>query len=436
MDPNLLLDNNNSMNIDEKTKKKLEMLKNNKTNCENTNKMDDFEYNSASDDESKMDAENDSRASVSKDNTTSKRELYKPSDKQPFYVNVHDKQGDIDPFDLGMKLKQFKIEKIDSIKKISINKVRVTLNDWKNANKMIKLNDFAAMEKYELFIPSSYVLTEGIVRNIPTYLSIDEIRQNIKSSAVVTDVYRLNYWNFTSKQSLPSTTVKITFRSSKVPDEVYIYYVATKVATFIPKPLFCQNCLSYGHFKKYCKVTYSLCKTCTGVTHDENISCEKKCKQCPLPDNKSHQSYDKSCPEFKRQFKIKETMTVNKITFNEAKLKIQRENPTPAESNQTLKKSFVDILKKNTIQSGPVASDINPGQSTIKDTPVPDPRDVFITQITNIIRRIISNQADGPGDMDLAIIDLKTSMQHFGLCNNLTAIPLSTPCQTTSTSCN
>lgn len=133
------------------------------------------------------------------DTDATKHELYKPTDKQPFFVNAVAKQGEMDAFDLGKTIKLFKIEKVESIKIISKNKARITLNDWKNANKLIKLNSFDAMKNYELIIPSSYVHSEGIVRDIPTYLTIDEIRANTRSSAQITDVYRLNYWNFASR---------------------------------------------------------------------------------------------------------------------------------------------------------------------------------------------------------------------------------------------
>lgn len=104
-----------------------------------------------------------------------KTELYKPTDKQPFYVNAVCKDSEIDTFDLGMQIQKFKIEKVLSIKKLSKNKASITLSDWKNANKLIKLDGYEAMSKYELVIPSSYVHSEGIVRGIPTYLTNDEI---------------------------------------------------------------------------------------------------------------------------------------------------------------------------------------------------------------------------------------------------------------------
>lgn len=280
--------------------------------------------------------------------TLPKYELYKPTDKQPFYVNVVVKEGEIDPFDLGKKIKQFKIEKVESIKTISKSTAStVCLNDWKNANKLIKINGLAAMEQYELVIPSCYVYSDGIVRDIPLYITNDEIRMNTRSTAQIIEVNRLNYWNFTLKQSLPSKTVKITFRAPRVPEEVYIHYVATKVSAFIPRPLYCIKCLSYGHFKKYCDPKkVALCKICTEPVHDGNSPCIPKCKQCPPPANQKHQSNDRVCPEFQRQHKIKETMTLNKITFKEAKLKLQLENPTPAESQLKMKKTYANTVKE------------------------------------------------------------------------------------------
>lgn len=184
---------------------------------------DSDDLNSSEDEQFKMDAEETTTEEMNSNKIETKKamsELYKPTDKQPFHVIASSKQDFIDCFDLGMKIKQSNIEKIDSIQKISKNKARVTLNDWKNADKLIKLNSYDIMKNYDFIIPSAYVHSEGIIRDIPVYLSNEEIRKNVRSSAVITDVYRLNYWNFATKQSLPSNTVKITFRAAKVPEEI------------------------------------------------------------------------------------------------------------------------------------------------------------------------------------------------------------------------
>lgn len=80
-------------------------------------------------------------------------------------------------------------------------------------------------------------------------------------------------------------------------------------------------------------------------------------------------------------------MTINKMTFNEAKLKILRENPTPAEAEHP-RKSFAP-------PSG-TSSSYNKVATT-------DYRDSFIQQIAIIIDRL-TNDKNKPGDTDLAII--------------------------------
>lgn len=117
-----------------------------------------------------------------------------------------------------------------------------------------------------------------------------------------------------------------------------------KVEWFIPKPLFCQSCLSYGHFKKYCTADKDLvlCRICTKPTHNIDQSCTKTCKHCKT--EKDHQTADRNCPAFKYQCDIRQITTKQKLTNKEAKVIKMQQNPTPAGTFKTYKKTFADVV--------------------------------------------------------------------------------------------
>lgn len=181
------------------------------------------------------------------------------------------------------------------------------------------------------YIPNQYVKAVGIVRGIPTDLSKEEIMEYMISPVGVEKVERMNYWNKDEQISKPGTSLKITFRSTQIPNEIKIFYVIKKVEWFVPKPIVCKICLKYGHTANVCKSkNTTLCNNCTAETHaiDEpncQKSCEHclklcliKCKYCPENENR-HRTADFNCPEMKKQTQIKENMIKNKMSYIEAK---------------------------------------------------------------------------------------------------------------------
>lgn len=356
---------------------------------------------SSSDSDENIDIEIDTSCDVNKISDP-KYELYKPTDKQPYHVNAEFK-NDTNALELGKLLHKYQIKSITRIDTLSKLKARITLTDWKQANKMMKLDGYEDLKPFVLTIPSTYVHSEGIIRDVPINFTDEEIRKYSKSSAPITSCVRLTYWNHATQKAIPSTTIKVTFRANKVPEEVYCYYTVFKVAPYIQKPLFCRNCLSYGHFKKYCKSQQLSCKTCTEPAHDSATSCAPKCKHCTDGINADkHITNAKTCPEFINQFEIKKTMTINKITFREAKLKIKKMNPTPAETKNT-KQSYASVVQ------GVVASSTKSNISEPKQQKQDDLQGKFIINM----KEILQQKSTGPGNTDLTIKNLQMLLRKF-----------------------
>lgn len=273
------------------------------------------------------------------------KELYKHTDKGPYNILIT--KNNIDSYEIALKISKYRIKGINNINQVSRNTIRVNLKDYNSANKLINMNDYEDFKEFKMFIPNDYISTHGIIRNIPTYITIDEIKNNIVSDSPVIEVERMNFWNKEIKQAQPGTSIKINFRTQILPKEIKLYYVINKVELFINKPLICKRCLNYGHTKKFCK-SEEVCYNCTEIKHDDNVKCKQVCKQCKTNASFTHKTADYKCPEYIEQLEIKKTMTIKKITYKEAReLKNKLNGPKINTEHTQNSTKYADAVKQN-----------------------------------------------------------------------------------------
>ncbi|KYN05251.1 hypothetical protein ALC62_03855 [Cyphomyrmex costatus] len=150
---------------------------------------------------------------------------------------------------------------------------------------MVANNNFAKF-KLRAFIPSYKVLRTGIIRDVDQSLSLECIKNNIKSSVKVLDIQRLNRRITTDGQTsyLPSRTICTKFAGQFLPNEVALFNTLYSVDPYVPKARICYVCYRAGHIGKDCKSTKPRCLYCGG-DHDRSFECEgkrqpKKCINC------------------------------------------------------------------------------------------------------------------------------------------------------------
>ncbi|KAI8117088.1 hypothetical protein CVS40_10946 [Lucilia cuprina] len=68
---------------------------------------------------------------------------------------------------------------IKSIKAIGVSLYRVTFDSVENANNAVRNNDLAK-KKIKPFIPRTYLETFGVIRDVPTFLSDEDIILNLQ----------------------------------------------------------------------------------------------------------------------------------------------------------------------------------------------------------------------------------------------------------------
>lgn len=185
-------------------------------------------------------ADNANSSTVNDNKNTFNTELYKHTDKGPYYVICE--FNEIDEFKLCEKFLKFKLQDIVSVTKISKHKVRIHTKSYNSANKIIKMGQFDDFRKYKIYIPDNFVFTDGTVRDIPLYYEPDQLMEIINCKVPIVKIERLNKWNKFTQTSHPSTTLKISFRSATVPDNISFMWLLRKVEIFVQKPLFCVFC--------------------------------------------------------------------------------------------------------------------------------------------------------------------------------------------------
>ncbi|KAL7296651.1 hypothetical protein TKK_0010069 [Trichogramma kaykai] len=168
------------------------------------------------------------------------------------------------------------------------------------------------------FIPNFKKMHKGIIKNIPTELSDDEIQQAIVCETNVCQVIRLTRrnpaynvntsdknasdntvvdTNVTNKW-IPTTTVLVSFEGDILPKEVSLYHVLTKVSPYIRKTVQCLKCFKFHHIAKDCRGK-SRCLNCGELEHP-NENCQGNTPRCANCHGPHKSTSRKECNTFKK----------------------------------------------------------------------------------------------------------------------------------------
>ena len=120
-------------------------------------------------------------------------------------------------------------------------------------------------------------------------------------------------------KNINSTPFLITFAQSTLPTQIHIpgEQSATQVYRYRPRPLFCLQCLEYGHTNKRCNNAVR-CRMCGG-TH-KSTECEQRTPSCHHCKGE-HYPGSKECPKQKEEEEICEIQHKDKIDRSRARQK-------------------------------------------------------------------------------------------------------------------
>ena len=121
---------------------------------------------------------------------------------------------------------------------------------------------------------------------------------------------------------IETNTLLLTFNTTTLPKSLKNFYRIIPVEVYIPNPLRCFNCQSFGHHENGCpEAPGSVCEKCgMGDFDHPTHACKNqpKCVNC----HKNHQSKSNQCEIWKKEKEIMKIKVTQKITYLEAK-KIQ-----------------------------------------------------------------------------------------------------------------
>lgn len=135
--------------------------------------------------------------------------------------------------------------------------MKITFSNRDKANVLINDKNLVT-ENVKAFLPVQFMQRIGILRNIDTGMSEEELLENTvcKESIEIKEICRFmkaSKDTENKERRTPLTTVKITFSGQVLPDEVEIYGVKRKVIQYLFTVTQRFQCYKFGHTKKKCK---------------------------------------------------------------------------------------------------------------------------------------------------------------------------------------
>jgi cell division protein FtsB len=148
----------------------------------------------------------------------------------------------------------------------------------------------------------------------------------------------------------PSPLHILTFNATVLPEFVFVGFIRIKVDLHVPNPMRCLNCQRYGHTQHTCGKE-ATCGRCGGAGAHRDAPCdlEPRCVNC----SGSHPSWSRDCQTWKREKKIIEIKTQEKIPYPEARRKYSLLSPT-----QNLVKSFAQATKPQEKEASATPSEL------------------------------------------------------------------------------
>jgi hypothetical protein len=318
---------------------------------------------------------------------------YSDNDSAPFIVHVS--RIEPDPASgLSIRLLQFAqlIHKNSvlgivkgGIKASGRNKVTV---EFKNAVLANKFLESSILEKhgYVASIPKFHITRNGIVRNIPSEWSMEELANSIEcpDNIEVIRARRLNRKSIKegSIEWIPTRTVVLTFQGQKLPERVYCFHTSLPVSVYQLPTIQCNACCRFGHIQAQCR-SKPRCYRCSQPHLGETCTVSpdnSTCLFCSGP----HFASSFSCPEHTRQKLIKSVMSEENISYSEASLRFR-----------PVRRSYADTSRMPSTHTHNQLPLNAPSPSIHQNTVLPPPKSLSYNKTVYINRRHSSPIGNG-----------------------------------------
>ena len=217
------------------------------------------------------------------------------------------------PFQTAKIIKAFGGE-VKAVKRLRNGDILVHCATRSQTINLLKLKTFAGVP-CKVVPHRSLNSSKGIIRDRQRCLqsmSEDALTSELSEQGVI-QVKR-----FTAKTSagiVPTNTYLITFSCASLPREIKAGYNIIKVDIFIPNPLRCYKCQTYGHGASKC-TRKPICHRCGSDGHEGS-----ECKEAPCCVNckGKHMASSKDCPVWIRESEICKVKVTQTISYPEAR---------------------------------------------------------------------------------------------------------------------
>uniref|UniRef100_A0A8D9F1D8 CCHC-type domain-containing protein n=1 Tax=Cacopsylla melanoneura TaxID=428564 RepID=A0A8D9F1D8_9HEMI len=248
-------------------------------------------------------------------------------------------------FKVGQFVSSVLLDEVLDFQRLSRSKILLSCKSAKSANEIItKIPSDASFKAY---IPAAYLFKYGILRDVDTDFSNEDILNNIDAKNFhVVAIQRLNRRIMVDNapKYIPSTTVKILFEGQFLPSFVYLFHVKGEIEAYMQPVIQCFKCFRYGHVNSRCKSSVQKCRNCASTISDsiDKHGCANS-SPCCINCNAAHSATNKDqCPEYTRQCQIKRIMLAQPVCFQEASL-FYPKNPSSKSFSSRLSQSKRDF---------------------------------------------------------------------------------------------
>ena len=207
--------------------------------------------------------------------------------------------------------------KIQNVKKLRNGSFLVECPTQKISTTLLNWNGKKFVDRFISVTPHKALNTcKGVLRCSELKdVDDEEILEGLKSQGVteVTRVMRKK-----DGEKIPTNTFFLTFALPKLPEKVKIGYLFEKISLFVPAPLRCFKCQKFGHSQGRCRKE-AVCERCGHQAHDNACSQKPSCPNC----NGDHPPSSRQCPTFLFEKEVQKIKTEQKVSFAEAKKKVE-----------------------------------------------------------------------------------------------------------------
>lgn len=303
-------------------------------------------------------------------------QAYTTLDKGPYVVHVSRSEPDLSagttirPIKFGQFLSTHKFRNItaDGVKRVGRNKISVEFLSAEDANNFIS-SPILPMCKYVASIPTFNVTKMGLVRDVPTDLSMDEFVDAIvlpPGCGIILKARRLNRKNVDEDKItwIPTQTVVVTFQGQSLPPKIFLFYTSLRVELYQYPTIQCHTCCRFGHTKAQCR-SKPRCFRCCKEHPGENCDISESNSTC-LHCSGKHFATSKLCPELERQKSIKAVMAQNNISYEDAACQFPKVSRSYSEvTKEMFSTPHPSQVYQNTFPEG--SSQPHPTRSYIKN---------------------------------------------------------------------